>query len=351
MAIVGLAITFTACKKDNENPVIVVPPSDGKTLTLEGKTTASPYANVVYVDFSKDKPTPIDRKSWALGFYGGNDFRVVLNASFQAMVTVINKTDINAVTLADAKASKIYNVNLFDPTLVGGVGLVDYYNGDLSRTAIANISATDSENKVYILGLNGQYAEPNLYKIRILRSGQGYTLQYAKVEETTFKTVTITKNAEFNLSFVSLGNNTDGNIAVVEPKKAEWDIQWGYGTYRANPSQLESNPYWFQDFVSINNLAGTQAVEVKTATVSYAAFAEANLSGLTFSSDRDAIGSKWRTSPGTDGTGGGVKTDVFYVVKDSSGNVYKLKFVSYISGDGGERGKPVIEYKLVKKGS
>jgi hypothetical protein len=60
------------------------------------------------------------------------------------------------------------------------------------------------------------------------------------------------------------------------------------------------------------------------------------------------IGSKWRTTaPG--GTTG-IKRDRFYVVKDPLGNVYKLKFVSMgLGADGGERGKPVVEYKLVKK--
>ncbi|WP_255157753.1 HmuY family protein [Siphonobacter sp. BAB-5385] len=46
-----------------------------------------------------------------------------------------------------------------------------------------------------------------------------------------------------------------------------------------------------------------------------------------------------------------MKTDRFYVIKDAAGNVYKLKFINYTSTDGGERGYPNIEYKLVKKGS
>jgi hypothetical protein len=37
------------------------------------------------------------------------------------------------------------------------------------------------------------------------------------------------------------------------------------------------------------------------------------------------------------------------VVKDPAGNYYKLKFVSMgVGGDGGVRGNPVVEYKLVK---
>ena len=81
---------------------------------------------------------------------------------------------------------------------------------------------------------------------------------------------------------------------------------------------------------------------------SYANFKESDLSKVTLSDARDVISSKWRV---TSGGAVGVKTDRFYVIKDSSGNIYKLKFVSFHANDGGERGKPVIEYALVKKGA
>lgn len=349
IAIAVLAITFTACKKDNDEPIIVVPPSGGSTLTLSGKTAESNYANIVYADLSTDKSTSVNRKSWALGFYNGADFKVVLNQSFQALAQVVNKTDINAVTLNDAKASMVYNMSLqASPPLVNAVSLVDSYNGSLNRTAISAVSATDAENKVYILGLNGTYTEPNLYKVRVLRNGTtGYTLQYAKVQETTFKTVSISKNADFNLSFVSLGNNNDGVVVNAEPKKAEWDFHWSFSTYRSLASDSESNPYFYQDFITTNNLGGVSALQFEeTASITYTNFTEANLAGLTFLTSRDVIGSNWRVTTGT-----GIIKKYFYLIKDSAGNIYKLRFVSMgVGSDGGERGKPVIEYKLVKKG-
>ncbi|MEZ4901677.1 MAG: HmuY family protein [Spirosomataceae bacterium] len=89
------------------------------------------------------------------------------------------------------------------------------------------------------------------------------------------------------------------------------------------PYQL---PYWFQDFISLNYIAGAEAAEVLTSTTTYEAFVEANLTGLTFLKTRDAIGSKWRsTAPGTTA---GIRKDRFYVVKDPTGNYYKLRFVS-----------------------
>lgn len=341
VAIALLAITFTACKKSRTEPIIVAPPSDGSILTMEGKTDASNYANIVFVDFSADKATKADRKSWNLAFTADSKFRVVLNASYQTTAVVTSKTDINTVTIADPGTTVNLNHDILDPNTVS---LVDSWDGDITKTAFRDeVSATDANNKVYLLSYEGNKENDKWFKIKITRSGTGYKVQYARLGETAIKTLEVPKDPKFNLTFVSLENN---KIVNVEPEKANWDISWSYSTYNSGLG----SPYWVQDFISLNTLSSVSAVQVSTATKTYAAFTEADLATLTFSSAKDVIGTKWRTAPSQTGTGGGVKTDLFYVVKDNSGNIYKLKFNSYISGDGGERGKPVIEYKLVKKG-
>ncbi|WP_419033463.1 HmuY family protein, partial [Dysgonomonas gadei] len=80
--------------------------SEGQKLILEGKVGDVAYANSVYVDLSSNIQTPVDRKSWNLGFYGGSDFKVVLNGAYATTATASTKTDITAVTLADAEAAK-----------------------------------------------------------------------------------------------------------------------------------------------------------------------------------------------------------------------------------------------------
>lgn len=344
LALTLLVAVIASCSKDKE-PNITIPASDGSTLTLEGKTAESNYANVVYADLSTNKIAKSDRKSWALGFYSGSDFRVVLNPSFQVLTSVVNKTDINTVTLDDAKATLVYNYGMASFSDVNAYKLADGYNGKLSETAIASVSATISDNKVYIIGVNGAYTEPNLYKIKVDRNGtNGYTLQYAKVGDASAKSVTVAKNTDYNFTLVSLGNNNDGATINAEPKKTDWDLSWSYSTYQSTAGNYQSAPYFYQDFVTTNTLGGTKAAEVTAKK--YADFSEADLATVTFSDNRDVIGSNWRVTTGT-----GIKADRFYVIKDNANNVYKLKFVSMgVGNDGGERGKPVIEYKLVKKG-
>lgn len=314
--------------------------SVGSKLTLEGKTTESNYANNVYADLSANAATLSARKSWNLGFYHGGQFRVILNHSYQSSAAATTKTDISAVTLADT--ASVPNLN-FVPGGEGTLALCDYWDGDLSKTAIAEVSATDANNKVYLVSFEGSKAKNQWYKVKINRNGEGYKVQFARIGETTIQTVDVPKSADFNFSFLSLET---AKIVSAEPRKLSWDIQWGYST--SNAGTVPATPYWFQDFVSLNYAAGAEAAEVLTSTVTYEAFTEANITTQTFLKTRDAIGSKWRsTAPGTTA---GIRKDRFYVVKDPSGNIYKLRFVSMgLASDGGERGKPVIEYALVKK--
>ncbi|WP_316773034.1 HmuY family protein [Pedobacter frigiditerrae] len=349
VAIALLAITFTACKKSKEEPILVVPPSDGSTLTLNGLIGAeagSAAGNSVYVDFSKDKSTAVARDSWDLGFYSGADFRVVLNNTTSAGAKVTTATSLAAITEADATGLTLA-VSQATPA-PSDFAYFDNLNGSVAGTVIPAVSSVATENKVIILnrGTGGGIAARPWIKLRVTRNATGgYTLQYAELKETTnFKTVEIAKDANFNFNFISL---TTGASVNVEPVKADWDIVWGYSVYQtAFGGALV--PYNFSDLVFLNVLNGVTAAQVTvTATKTYATFAEADIATTTFLTTRDIIGSNWRiTQPAT-----GVRTDIFYLVKDGSGNVYKLKFVSMgVGSDAGTRGKPVIEYKLVKKG-
>ncbi|PKK38211.1 hypothetical protein BWI96_03505 [Siphonobacter sp. SORGH_AS_0500] len=316
--------------------------SSGSALKLNGGAGGASAVNSVFVDFSSNSQTAVARNSWDLGFYNGTDFRVILNATTGATAKALTKTDLTQVTAADTTA--LASVLILG-TGQGTFDLVDNIDGDLSKTVIKAVSATDAENPVYIVnpGNAGTTQKP-WYKIRVLRKGTGYTVQYARITETTFKTLDITKDSNLNFSYMSFAQ---AKAVSVEPTKANWDLVWGLTTYKAT----ETIPYTYSDFVQINYLAGVEAAEVLTSTVSYDAYAEANIASSSFKKERNVIGSNWRTSAGPGGAAAGVKTDRFYVVKDASGNVYKLKFVNYTSTDGGERGYPNIEYKLVKKGS
>lgn len=344
VAIMALAGGLAACKKNNDT-IIVVPPSDGTQLQLKGliaNEAGSSAGNSVYVDLSTATQVVAARNSWDLGFYTGSDFRVILNNTTSATAKMINKNDLAQVGTADTVGLNKLAIG-YD---AASLALIDDIRGNLSKTVIAAVSETATDNKVYIVncGTGGSVAARSFYKIRVLRKGTGYTLQYAKLEETTFKTIDVTKDSQYDFSYVSF----DNGLVKVAPEKGNWDFVWGYTMFETALGATMI-PYASSDFITINSRNGVQVSEVLTSTVSYADFKDSMLTKITFSAAIDSLGTRWRTASATAGQSG-VKKDRFYVIKDAAGNYYKLKFMSFHGDDGGTRGKPELEYKLVKKG-
>jgi hypothetical protein len=174
-------------------------------------------------------------------------------------------------------------------------------------------------------------------------------LQYAKITDTNFKTIDIAKDPKLNFVYLAVDGNTATKVRV-EPEKASWDIRWGYQMSQTQLSPGVMIPYASSDFVAINHRAGVEVAEVLTTAVPYETFDESNLASVAFKSVYDVIGTNWRTASATPGSSG-VKKDRFYILKDAASNVYKIKFLSFHPDEGGVRGKPKLEYKLVKKGS
>jgi hypothetical protein len=328
-------------------------PSLGSALAAEVGGALQP--NQVYIDLSSGVMTKVVRTSWDLGFYGGSEFRVVLNSFVKMSAKQLTTTNIDEVQVAD-EAMIISQSS-------GSTSQIDDPTGDISKTVIAEVSSTDSENKVYLInmGSNPATEAPALgkegsasgtsrgwKKIRILKSGNDYKVQYADIDATTHNEVVISKKSDFNFTFFSL---LDKNVVSVEPKKAQWDINF---TTFINTTQGPAGlaPYHYADFV-VNNLKGgvkTYQVLV-TDAVTYDNFTLANVDNAKFTADQRNIGSNWRsTSVTVNGTPVAqfvLKTDRFFVVKDPAGNVYKLKFTGGAS-ETGERGYPKFQYAILK---
>lgn len=320
--------------------------SEGNTMILQGKTSESNYTNMVYVDLSNSQQTQINRKSWNLGFYCGDAFTVILNSSYATVAAPSGKTVFSEVTLADAQAA---------PNLAAGAmsedfqaSWVDAVNGDLSKTAFGTIAANDADNQVfYVLSEDNKVADRNeWYKVKVTRKGEGYSVQFSKIGDATSKTVEIEKNAAYNFIGLSLES---GETVTAQPEGKRWDILWAYG---AAESVMASGPVtsFSQDVVYSNSVGGVEtALVMVDENTTYDGFSKADLSNVEFQTVANVIGTTWRTPAMPGVTNAGVKKDRFFVVKDPYGNYYKLRFTKFGTGDDGtERGKPEIEYALLK---
>ncbi len=304
------------------------------------------FPNRVFIDLSANRQTGVLRTNWDLGFYtDASDFRVILNSATGMMAKQISKNDLTAVTAADTIGfSNDVAYSQANPT-VSQLAYIDYPDGTLTKTAIAAVSATATDNKVYIINRGAGVGSPaparGWKKVRIIRNATGgYTLQYADIASTTFTSVDVPKDAGYFFKYVSF----ETGIVPVEPEKKKWDIAW---TYFGNVTNFGGGevPYLYQDIIIQNR--NVEAAKVMTTTIDYTSFNESNLAGLTYSSLQNAIGADWRNGGGPS-TPPSVKTDRFYIIKDGDGNYYKLRFTAMT--DGGVRGYPAVEYALVKKG-
>lgn len=304
------------------------------------------FPNKVFIDLSANRQTSVLRTNWDLGFYTGtDDYRVILNSSSAMMAKQVNKTDLNTVTAADTLG--FLNEATFSQTApaVSQLPYIDYPNGDLSRTAIATVSATDADNKVYIVNRGFGVGTPaparGWKKVRILRNGAGgYTVQYADIAATSFSTIDVSKDDTYFFKYISF----DGGAVTIEPTKKKWDIAW---TYFSNVTNFGAGevPYLFQDIIIQNR--NVQTAKVMTATKPFADFGEADIAALTFGTTQTAIGSDWRSGGGPT-TSPAVRTDRYYIIKDGDNNYYKLRFTALTQN--GERGYPAYEAVLVKRG-
>ncbi len=342
-ALLAAVSVFSSCS-DDPDPV-VVPPNEEGLIEVDGG--GATYPNTVFVSLRSGVQTPVARTTWDLAFSTGSDFKVLINGTTGAMASATEKTDINAVGATEVAAAEASGELVMGFTNMVGFNKVDDPANPLSKPVIAAVSASEASNVVYLLSRGASAAEARPWKkIRVVRNGQGYTLQHANADATTFSTLDITKNADDNFVYV----NFETGIVDVEPAKTDWDIAWTAGT-SSTTYQGTTLAYFYQDLVYHNIYGGTSAVAVLEETVPYAEFDETDVPSLAFNSDnRLTIGSTWRF------TGGGpppsptpsVYDTIYYIVKDSDGNVYKVRFLSLTKD--GERGKPSFEYELVEAG-
>jgi HmuY protein len=341
-----VSISLFSCKK-NVDPILTISSGSEKIQLngIAGNEAGTVAGNAVYLDLSTEKTTPVLRSSWDIGLYTGADFRAILNITAVAGAKVTDKYDLSLVGAADTIGLSL-NTSQFTPE-VSQLAFFDDINGDITRTVIPAVSATPAINPVIIInrGVGGSIAPRAWIKMRIQRTTNGYSVQYAGIQETVFKTITVTKNDAYNFQFISF----DNAVVPVEPEKLAWDLVWSYSMYQANFG-AGNVPYNFSDIIAVNYLAGVQAKEkiyadATIATNAFNAFNRDSVIANPTIEGRWTIANRWRsTQPAI-----GARLDRFYIIKDPVGNYYKLKCLAMgVGADGGTRGKPEFKYALIR---
>lgn len=395
--VTGLLIA--GCSSDDDSPGTTpeIPVVESATIDVESGGPNQP--NQVYIDLSTSETTVVKRDTWELGFYSGSQNRVFLNAAILVTAAELpGFTDIDEVnsstvfevamqlkSLVNPQTGQIADVTVNNTEelkaglplgysmygdLGNGVTFTDSKEGALSGTTIAEVSTTESNNKVYIVSAGSEIPagtpDPGdilttgdhrgFYKIRILTDGSSYTLQYAELDATTHEEVVITKDDSYNVKAFSIVNGAE---VAVEPPKEDWDINFtSVYSYYGNMGGLVAGAA-YSDYALHNTLGNvglytvftaetTDGETVETGASSFDEFTRADVkeSELKYN-DRAVIGSDWRQTPGFGGGTAQVRNDRYFVVKDASGNYYKLQFTAFMNASG-HRGYPQFKYELLE---
>lgn len=333
---------FSSCDEDPE-PVLL-PPTESGIIEINGG--GAEYPNTAYIQFRTGTQTTVARESWDLAFSTGSDFNVLINGTTGAMASATGKTDISDVGADEIANAEASGELILTFTNLVGILHVDDASNPLSKPVIESISPTNGENEVYLLNRGSSAATERPWKkIRVTRTGTGYTLEHADADSDVFSTLKVSKNDDDNFVYVSF----EDGIVDVEPAKAAWDIAWTAGT-SATPYPDATNgklAYYFQDLVYNNIYSGVGVAQVLEAEIAYAAYVYGDVYATTFAiKNRLAIGSSWRSGGGPSSSPA-VNGDIYYIVKDTEANIYKVRFLSLTKD--GERGKPSFEFELVSE--
>lgn len=315
---------------------------------ISPKVGGANQPNQVYVDLSLQSQKVVQRDAWDLGFYAGDEFAVKINGSIFMGAAILDATDLNSISESDV-------ADLKELVITGAADTAEYFNdpaGDITQTAIGTIFEKASENKVYLLKLGSEISDETppigsvdlsgdvrgWKKIRVIREGGDYVLQYADLNDTSYQEISISKDSDFNFTFFSF--NTE-SVVTIEPEKERWDLNFTVFTNLLDFGDGSYGGYGFSDFIVTNIYGGVNSYQVSKADYTYDGFSESDIDDSLFTENPTTIGSNWR-SVFTRLT----LSDRFYIVKDTEGNIYKLRFNAVVS-DGGERGNPSFDYTKI----
>tara|TARA_R110000868_G_scaffold158589_4_gene386844 strand:- start:50944 stop:52023 length:1080 start_codon:yes stop_codon:yes gene_type:complete len=346
-------VFFTSCSNDDT-------PSDPIEIVIEGAAIAPEVGgpnepNQVYVDLSTNTATAVQRDSWDLGFYSGSEFKVTINGSIYMAVAALDATDIDAISSTTEEVQNLQPQVAVGTFAAANTAYVDNPNGDITATAIATIADTDDLNVVYLLNLGYEVGTEiattgsvaisgdtrGWKKIRILKRGTDYLLQYADLDDTTHQEITIGKETTFNFTFFSFNTET---VVNVEPEARKWDLNFTVFT-----NEIEGyGSYGYSDYVVNNTKASATVyfIDTEVDTYTYDDFTLADVNNANFLNDQRGVGSNWRNGGGP-GSLPSLKDNVFFIVNDTDGNYYKLKFLAF-TNEAGERGYPKFVYSLLE---
>jgi hypothetical protein len=227
----------------------------------------------------------------------------------------------------------------------------DVSSGNRDSTAIGNWvdflppdSAKSYSHEVYVID-RGYDELGNLRGLRKIVFQElvdsTYSFRYSNLDGTAENTFSIAKDPTVNYTFFSFDEG--GKQLSLEPPRYDWDLL--FTQYTTLLFTDEGDPY---PYLVTGVLSNPMAIQIAKDTLYDFSSIDLDVAGnLFYSEAQDEIGYDWKDIVG-DVTTGNVSYVVVeglnYVVRDSEGYYYKLRFISFYN-DSGDKGYPTFEYQ------
>lgn len=198
-------------------------------------------------------------------------------------------------------------------------------------------TAFGHRKRIFIIDLGPTAAPMRFAKLQLLSvNDSAYTFRFGDVSAKDAPITTLKKDKNCNYTYF---NAQIADIVAYEPIATDWDIQftrYRYVYYNMNPI----TPYQVNGVLS--NTTVTQVAE--TTNIKFEDIDASLATSLTYSNAADVIGFDWKYY---DLNGSGkytVNSKKTFLIKHSSGTIYKLKFIDFYD-DQGRKGVPKFVYQ------
>jgi hypothetical protein len=316
-------IAFTSCQKEDE--AVILPPPGDLTKVIADIGAGPSYNEQVYVSLSKNMQVSRNIKDWDIAFEASpNGYRVYLNTGknmFACHTGVSSFTDVDTV----GKEWHVDNAHLDDDSTAIGT----WYANNLSTNEVLVID----RGKIFY---NGASASQRFKKIKLESvNTTSYTFSYSDFNSSVPVSFTLNKNADYSLMYFSFDGG--GHAVDIAPPKDEWDVVFTRYIYTFFEEPVGSPfRYYLVTGGLINRWNEVTGVKlVKDSIPGYISFEQVNAvsaTSFTYTKNADVIGYDWKALDNS--LNFVVLPNRYYLVKDRSGFIYKMRFIDFYSTTG-----------------
>ena len=327
-----IALMLPALNACFQEDAMVRPHLPGDELSFELKESMYTVQSFFDLDGNQvvsSSPNP----SWMLGFACGiSQWHIIVNSSDYLGIMKTGTRDFSLAAGVETGGTEQWHFDRSD--------------GNPDSTAIGawvEFTAADTaySGEVYLLGQYDGIEYSPLWMLKFTHvDDSSYQYLYARYGQFDTVSVSVVKDSAYNFVYYQFSDSA--RQVMHEPPKDQWDLLFSqYGSILYTNEGVPT-PYFVRG-VLLNPNGVSAAIDTAR---DFSDITFDSLPNYSFSTDQDAIGYEWKdveVDAGSNTAVYTVKSGNNYLIRDTNGFYYKLRFVSFYN-ELGEKGFPVFEF-------